>query len=183
MHTIAEKCPAAVATAGPGEKLKLPSKPTFLPAKMQARANTWQQAKQLGDAAELAIANYFAERGYTVSKTIGRADHDLEISKLLEIKADHLAEQTGNVAVETQHNGRPSGLYATSAQLWIIAVGSEGIAVGVDTLRRAVESGKYRTTPAGDGLRARCVLIPLAELRRLPGVNVIHLKTVVSCAV
>jgi hypothetical protein len=179
---INEKCPVAVESGERGGILNLAPKPTFAPPKLQAR-NTWQERKQLGDEAERRIAEHFIRQGFTVSQTIGLADHDLTVSKRLEVKSDAAAVRTGNAAIEVSFDGEPSGIFATSAQLWAIVVGAEAYILEASVLRQAVERGGYRETSAGDGLRSRCVLVPLQELRRLPGVDVIRLKTAVSCAV
>ncbi|MBC7815331.1 MAG: hypothetical protein IAG10_00360 [Planctomycetaceae bacterium] len=138
----------------------------------------WLAAKPRGDAAEMAVAEWFTARGYLVAKTIGAASFDLLLQAHVEVKHDRVAEQTGRVAVEIRYRGQPSGLMTTGASWWAIAIGREAMLLKTDTLRRCVLSGHYPTCFGGDRNAAELVLVPINELRDLEGVFVIPLRGV-----
>lgn len=154
---------------------------SFTPPRLQV-ASTWHSAKALGDAAELAIAKHFTALGFTVAKTIGKADHDLSIIKRIEVKRDDVAERTGNTAIEVSYRGKPSGIHRTSASLWAIIVGSEAFIIETEQLRSLVEFGDFPEVSAGDGQRSRVVLVPVETLRWADGVQVIRLSECVGVA-
>jgi len=76
--------------------------------------NTWTDTKPQGDAAELRIAQWFLERGWTPHKTIGKVGYDLRLTCDVEVKHDLQAPETGNAAIEVSYNGQPSGIMATA---------------------------------------------------------------------
>lgn len=138
----------------------------------------WLAAKSRGDAAEMAVAEWFTARGYLVAKTIGAASFDLLLQAHVEVEHDLLAEKTGRVAVEIRHRGQPSGLMTTGASWFAIVIGREAMLLKTDVLRRCVLSGRYPTRFGGDGKAAELVLVPIAEIRGLEGVIVIPLGEV-----
>ena len=138
----------------------------------------WRTAKASGDDAELAVAEWFIAKGYSVAKSLGRASYDLLAQCHIEVKHDRLAAQTGRIAVEIGHRGQPSGLLTTQATWWAIVVGREAMLMRTDTLRRCVMSGRYATRQGGDRMASELVLVPLADIRALEGVHVIELGEV-----
>ena len=75
----------------------------------------------------------------------------------------------GNMVIETEHNGKPSGLTSTTADLWIHNFAYKGelifsLMVPVDRLRKAVtiavEDGA-RVVKGGDGWKSKLTLMPL----------------------
>lgn len=174
MRAIEKDCPGVVTSDARGGVLKLPNKSSG-PSPRRQGGNTWSESKPIGDALELGIAEYFAQHGCEAMKTVGRVGFDLMVFKLIEVKRDDKALETGRVAIEIEYRGEASGIYNTSAQLWAIGVGDTAFLVGVNTLRRAVESGRFRTTMGGDFDMAKLVLIPIPALRDLPGVEPIRL--------
>lgn len=127
-------------------------------------------AKSRGDAAEMAVAEWFTARGYLVAKTLGAASFDLLLQAHVEVKHDRLAEQTGRVAVEIRHRGQPSGLVTTGASWWATVIGREAMLLKTDILRRCVLNGHYPTRFGGGSKAAELVLVPIAEIRGLEGV-------------
>ena len=138
----------------------------------------WNAAKSFGDDAELAVAEWFIAKGYSVAKSLGRASYDLLAQCHIEVKHDRLAAQTGRIAVEIGHRGQPSGLLTTQATWWAIVVGREAMLLRTETLRRCVMSGRYATRQGGDRMASELVLVPLADIRALDGVHPIELGEV-----
>jgi hypothetical protein len=88
--------------------------------------------------------------------------------------------ETGNVAIEMEYNGQPSGIVTTQAAWWGIVVGFDAYLVKADELRRLVARGIYRKVPAGDGLRSLVVLVPLDDLRHAMQCKVIPIAATAS---
>lgn len=126
----------------------------------------WNAAKSVGDAAELAIAQYWHERGFTVHRSYGQTDHDLRLTLDIEVKRDLQAKQTGNVAIEVSYRNQPSGIVTSRAAYWQIVVNGESLLIRTDKLRALALERRWREAPAGDGGKARVRLVALDELRR-----------------
>ncbi len=133
----------------------------------RADSPSWTERKRQGDAAELAVAEYFKQRDCLVAKTLGLDRFDLLVQSRLEIKHDLQGTTTGNVAIEIAFNGRPSGLSATSADRFVVVVGDTAFLSRTGQLRALIDSGNFRTVPAGDGKRATVRLVPVTTLQTL----------------
>lgn len=81
-------------------------------------------------------------------------------------------EQTGNICIEYRQDGRPSGIAATDADVWIHELRRNGetllyLMIPVPRLkelcREAIKAGRSRSN-AGDDGRFDVVLLPLREL-------------------
>ena len=77
--------------------------------------------------------------------------------------------KTGNIAIEIECYGKPSGLMTTESDIWIhvLATGDTDyckLVFDVPKLKQIVEKFKDRTKMVGDYKAAKCVLIPLSEL-------------------
>ena len=77
--------------------------------------------------------------------------------------------KTGNIAIEMECNGKPSGVMATKSDYWvhILAEGDKDycrLIFDTKTIKRLAK--KYISTlkAGGDGFRSKFVLIPLAEM-------------------
>ena len=84
---------------------------------------------------------------------------------LVEVKSDKLARQTGNVYVETQYRGNPSGITSTEADWWAIEVDDDVfVLMKTDRLRELI---KYRRDmPGGDNDWSKGKLLPVERLVR-----------------
>lgn len=136
----------------------------------------WLAAKTDGDAGEMRMGEHYAALGWEVTRTIGRAAYDLLLLGRVEVKVDRIAVQSGQVAVEVSFHGQPSGILTTTAMLWTIVLEDEAIEVRVDVLRDAILRGRHREVSAGTSGAARVRLVPVDELRRLPGAHRIDLR-------
>jgi hypothetical protein len=111
-----------------------------------------------------------------------RSDFDLDLStgqqgeslvqdmlqlSTIEVKTDFLADKTGNIAVEYESWGNPSGIAVTKARHWVFVIPNK-IAIFVETnrlkdiARRFYHDGSI--TAGGDLNKSKMVLIPITEL-------------------
>ena len=97
--------------------------------------------------------------------------HDMFHNKKIEVKTERdWWKKTGNIAIEYECNGKPSGIDKTESDFWIhILSNGNGnyckLVFDVPMLKRIVE--KYKPTHSrmiGDRGVSNCVLIPLEEL-------------------
>ncbi len=77
--------------------------------------------------------------------------------------------KTGNIAIEIECNGKPSGIMATKADYWvhILAEGDKDycrLIFDTRTIKRLAKKYIGTLKNGGDGWRSRFVLIPLAEI-------------------
>ena len=77
--------------------------------------------------------------------------------------------KTGNIAIEVECNGKPSGIMATKADYWIhiLADGNKDYCILIfDTpiVKRLAKKYIKNIKSGGDGWRSRFVLVPLSEI-------------------
>jgi hypothetical protein len=78
-------------------------------------------------------------------------------------------KQTGNIVIEYESRGKPSGVATTSADYWFhnLAIGDEivfTIAVSVSKLRKYIAQHNPRTVRGGDNMTSKLYLIKLTDL-------------------
>ena len=93
----------------------------------------------------------------------------------IELKSEsHQWEKTGNICIEYRQNGKPSGIAATEADLWVHELKRDGetlcyLMFPAERLkklaREAYKKGRYRSN-AGDGGRFDVVLLRLRDILR-----------------
>ena len=143
---------------------------------MRPDSREWRAAKSLGDDGERLVGEHFARLGWEVTRSIGRVSYDLLLIGRVEVKTDRKCADTGNVAVEVSYRGEMSGIVTTTATWWAYVLADEVVVVRASVLREAVLSGSHREVSGGDGRAARVRLVPVDDLRRLPGVHRIDLR-------
>ena len=93
--------------------------------------------------------------------------HDMLQLSTIEVKTDFLADKTGNIAVEFESWGKPSGIATTSARHWVFVIPNK-IAIFVETTRLKEIARKFyqegKVTKGGDLDKSKMVLIPITEL-------------------
>lgn len=77
--------------------------------------------------------------------------------------------KTGNIAIEIECNGKPSGIMATKADYWvhILANGDKDycrLIFDVKTIKKLTKKYIGTLKNGGDGWRSKFVLIPLSEI-------------------
>ena len=96
---------------------------------------------------------------------------DMFENKTIEVKSERSWwERTGNIAVEYEYKGKPSGIDKTESDYWFHTLEKKegefcSLVFPVPVLKRLV--GKYKATKTrqvGDGGNSKCVLLPLSEL-------------------
>jgi len=118
---------------------------------------TWNRLhKQLpiGKEGEAVVSADLKNLGYTVNQTVGKHNYDLSAttkeSRLIrvEIKTDLLAHKTGNVGLEYQQNGLPSGIETTESDIWAwyIKGSNQILYFDTDTVRSFITDVLYITT-------------------------------------
>ena len=91
----------------------------------------------------------------------------------MEVKTDRLAWKTGNLAVEYQCWGKPSGICATEAAHWCFNIlDSSGevactFILPVERLRNLVADESLRWVAGGDAKASRMFLVPMDKIYEL----------------
>lgn len=90
-----------------------------------------------------------------------------------EVKSDTVAARTGNLAIEFECSGRPSGIAATKADYWIhyIPTTNTYYRLKVETLKKIIKRVDPWTTYGGDGGRARMYLLPISHLEKYKNIT------------
>lgn len=61
------------------------------------------------------------------------------INEYVEVKYDPMSQQTGNLVIEVEFNGRPSALSTTKSYRWVFYTGEEYIITSPDRIKKAVK--------------------------------------------
>ncbi len=78
-------------------------------------------------------------------------------------------KKTGNIVIEYESRGRPSGIITTEASYWIhnLAMGDVivfSLLLRVDTLKRYIARNNPRSVRGGDDMTSKLYLIKLTDL-------------------
>lgn len=85
-----------------------------------------------------------------------------------ELKNDELASQTGNVGIEFESRGRPSGIARTQAVYWVHYFDEKFHLVQTEKLRREAALVSFRTVVGGDqGSNTKMFLIRIPSFLEL----------------
>ena len=91
-------------------------------------------------------------------------------AKTCEIKTERDTwAKTGNICIEVQSYGKPSGLASTEAELWVQNLVKDGelvcsLVFNTDKLKEIVKSMDTRTVMGGDNLASKLHLVSLKKL-------------------
>ena len=123
--------------------------------------------------------DYEGKKGFDVDLEFGQHFEQL-VDDLFcgRIKAEVKTERDkwkyyGNIVIELEYNGKPSGLTSTEAEIWVHLLSDEGRLVGgfileVEVLRKIVKKMRAnkigRVTKGGDGYRSKLFLLPIDRL-------------------
>lgn len=136
----------------------------------------WKVARQT----EKEVARWLEKnRGMTLLDECDNNEYDIRmrtpggISVKIEVKEDFTCEKTGNIGLEYECRGRPSGIAVTHASMYIYKVhrpdGKKGLyAVPVDVLKGMVDNKQYhRIVSGGDpGSNSMNYLFKLEEIEK-----------------
>ena len=87
-----------------------------------------------------------------------------EIDKTIEVKKDFKSQETGNIVVEIEMNGKPSALLTTTANWWVIHISPEDLIwITPETIKEMLEFEEFDTVEfigKGDDVSKIAYLIP-----------------------
>lgn len=92
--------------------------------------------------------------------------------KKVEVKTDRIAHKTGNVFIEYESRGKPSGISTTDANYWVYRIEESNSAIILDVitlknkLRLFHREGRYIMN-GGDNDTSKGFLVPIIEFFRL----------------
>ena len=95
---------------------------------------------------------------------------DILVNSKVEVKTEKDKwKSTGNIVIEFESRGKPSGLVTTEADYWIhnCAIGDEivfSILLKVSTLRKYITNNNPRVVRGGDDMTSKLYLIKLTDL-------------------
>lgn len=92
--------------------------------------------------------------------------------KTIEVKRDYMVSRTGNIAIEIEYKGHPSGLSITKAEWWAFVLdgakynGESIIFIKTERLKKIVKERKNikGTMNGGDNNNSVLVLVSLIDL-------------------
>ena len=96
--------------------------------------------------------------------------HNLLSNSKIEVKSDRKTQETGNVYIEYEIRGKPSGIRTTQAQYWVYKISEhQAIVIATDELKRKlnqlVKEGKARMgIKGGDNNTSLGILVKVKEL-------------------
>jgi len=92
--------------------------------------NTFERDKERGEGFEYHLLNEIKKKypnAYKIKGYENRADLIIPELKIgIECKLDLMCEKTGNLAIEYEHTGKPSGIWVTKSKYWAIAFNRGG---------------------------------------------------------
>lgn len=113
------------------------------------------------------------QKTFDLDLVYGKDGEDLVLSLLngatkVEVKTDRIAHLTGNIAIEYEFNGKPSGISTTTADYWAFVLGENSSVIFVKT-ENIKEIARFwyrngRIKQGGDYNSAKMILIPITEI-------------------
>ena len=100
---------------------------------------------------------------------------DIFENKKIEVKTERgIWTRSGNIAIEIEWNGKPSGIMTTQADYWFHILEKDEqeicmISLPIEKLRQLVLSTQFRRVKGGDDMKAVLVLIPLRNMFQILG--------------
>lgn len=124
---------------------------------------------EFGNKFEQEALKYFKFKDFKISKGKFKP-YDIELiveddkKMFIEVKSDRIAHRTGNLAIEFECSGIPSGLTTTQAHKWIyfIEESKEVFIIPVEKLRELISN--CRVVSGGDGYRSKMYLLPKGKI-------------------
>jgi hypothetical protein len=89
----------------------------------------------------------------------------------LEVKTDFRAYKTGNIAIEIESYGKPSGIQTSEADWWIFNIRTPKreplmLIISLQRLKKlaTVHIHRNNTIMGGDGNKSKLVIVPISEV-------------------
>lgn len=112
------------------------------------RAMSFQRDLKKGEAIELEVLDIIKNKYPDAYKVEGYCkDWDLYIPSIkqgVEVKYDIKSQETGNIVVEVEFNGKPSALSTTKAYRWVFHTGDKIIVTTPERLHKVIKDNKLR---------------------------------------
>lgn len=92
-----------------------------------------------------------------------------EISEFVEVKSEAKTSETGNIAIEIQNNGQPSGIKATTAKYWAHVfqdADGEWFYVFTETKKMLKHAETYGTLKYGGDMANKMYIVSIDTLPR-----------------
>jgi len=91
---------------------------------------------------------------------------DILTNKKIEVKYDKLFQKTGNIAIEFQSRGKPSGICTTEADYWAFILEGTGVIMLIDrfVLEDKIKRVERKNVKGGDDLTSDITLIKGIDL-------------------
>ncbi len=103
--------------------------------------------------------------------------HEKKIGKLLGLKANEIEvkaernwwDTTGNICIEIERRGKPSGISVTKAKIWVHVLAKENkqylrLLFDVPTLKKLTEKFKDNWKMVGDRRETKAIMIPFNKI-------------------
>jgi hypothetical protein len=128
--------------------------------------NCFAKTKAIGDCGEARVTGLLRQAGLVCEQSSGYwPGYDIAVDGTIEVKHDLRAQITGNVFIETRHDGRLSGLAVTEATTYAFVVGDDIYLIATTKLRELAAQYPERIFKLADCTKTGC-LLPLEVLRR-----------------
>ena len=88
----------------------------------------------------------------------------------VEVKRDRMSEKTGNIAIEFECRGAPSGIKATTAEWWALDLPHLETVVMIKTsrlvslMRQKIKSKEAEIKTGGDDAASKMVILKISDL-------------------
>jgi hypothetical protein len=105
---------------------------------------------------------YDLEVGQVAENAIG----EMLANEKIEVKRDMKAKETGNIFIEYESRGKPSGIATTQSKFYCFVVEDLSMFYPTDKLKDLIRPmlGTWRDTVGGDNNTSKGILFPLKQL-------------------
>jgi hypothetical protein len=111
-------------------------------------AMSFKRDLKRGEAIEMEVLDIIKNKYPDAYKVEGYCkDWDLYIPSIkqgVEVKSDIKSQETGNIVVEVEFNGKPSALSTTKAYRWVFHTGDKIIVTTPERLHKLIKDSKLR---------------------------------------
>ena len=108
----------------------------------------FKDSEMVGRLSENDIIAFYREKGKNPVKIKGKfSGFDIfvpETKSCIEVKRDFKSQYTGNLVVEIEMFGKPSGLMVTTADWWVFDTGEHWIWIKPERIKDCIIEGEYK---------------------------------------
>lgn len=134
-----------------------------------------------GKKIEHEVANYLRKyQGWRGVQVIDGKHSEYDIQSddgNIEVKYDPMSDKTGNIVIEIEMGGKPSGITTSTADQWCFVDGKYYYFIETDALRSILKGEKWRVREfigKGDRKKKKAYLLPKSKLDYCPYVQTIE---------